>query len=212
MALRKLTLEEVDLILQAATAKQLHAEIHLPEPGNILFKNRQTHLTLGHLSDKRDGTHVRNSEHNATLTQDFYPTAVSKNPLAIASTVLTAGAPAADVSRPGNLTYENEIQCIYVVSNAFGANRGIAINLHDGVATIPIFDSGIFWPTGVSFLVWPVDVSTFMTGAISVIGVPPLRTNNTTYLNAVATGLAGAETFTIYITPTSLPIGTGLRQ
>jgi hypothetical protein len=178
------------------------------------FKVSDVHDRLGTiLSDQRDGTERHLAEYNETLDVEFYPTAPTKVPSAILGQQLTVAAPAAEISRPATNDYEYDVYGIYIVASALAANRDINVSLYDGTRLIPIYDSGAppNWASGEDFLVWPVDLSTYMTGAIAVIGQAPLKFNRTMYLYGTATGLAGVETFDIYLAAIARPFGTGLR-
>lgn len=91
-----------------------------------------------------------------------------------------------------------EIHSIRLIMSATAAGRTGSLNWYDGAQTVPIWDSGgANMATGADFLIYPVDVSTYMTAAIDLIGSPPLKVINTQYIRMTNTDLAAAETMTM---------------
>lgn len=214
MPLRKLTLLEIDAILQSAEAKQLHAELHIPDPGNILLKKDQVQLTLGHLSDERNGLHVKESRYSALEAKEFYPTSpeAGTSTTAVLNLVnLTAGAPQVDAQPAAGRVHG--IQFIYAAGNGpFAANRRLTVYIMSpvGPVLLPIYESGAGVLTGLEVgLIFPTDDFT------PVATYPGSRNSfdiwNTAYLRFMATGLAAAEEIDIW-TSWKVKDAGGLRQ
>ena len=89
-----------------------------------------------------------------------------------------------------------EIHSISFIASALAAGRTATLNWYDGVNTVPIWLSGAAGvASGDEYLIFPVDLSTLMTGAADLIGVSPLRLINSQYIRFANTDLAAAETF-----------------
>ena len=138
-------------------------------------------------------------KYQATIQRAFYPSGQDANLYdADGITVLnvTAGAPD-DTWRPVvGIIYE--VQGMYLQISATAAGREADVNLFDGVRQVPVWQSGAAGiATGDAYAIYPVDQAGLM--PIALIGNPPLKITNGTYLQLDTTGLAAAETIALTI-------------
>lgn len=152
------------------------------------------------------------TEHNPTFDAEYYPIAPVVSESSITPVVLTAGDPVAQVLRPGGTGEEHNLYALRIVASALAAGRDIVVRMTDGTDTVPIFaTTAATWASGEDFLVYPVDVSTKLTGAVDLIGSPPLPSRRNQFLEAEAVGLIAAETFTLTPIFTSNALANGVQ-
>lgn len=178
-------------------------------------KISDTHDRLGtFLSDVRDGTEKHLGRYTTEVDREYYPVGSGSNEdLVIILLNATAGAP--DPTNIPAVDTMYEIQSVRMVGNgAYAANRTAQLNIRNAAGTmvVPIWYANGNLITGLEDVpIFPVDASTYMTGAVAVIGLPGVPYNGGYYLELDTTGLAALEELDMYVLIRRKYIG-GLRE
>lgn len=139
------------------------------------------------------------TRYDPTLDLQYYPVGINADLLQVGSlgdAVVTATTRTVDIQPALGRIFE--IQSIAFFSTALAAGRTATLSWYDGINTVPIWLSGAAGvASGDEYLIYPVDMSTLMTGSADLIGSPPLRLINGQYIRFANTDLAAAETFTL---------------
>lgn len=164
------------------------------------------------LSDVRDGTDKHLARYDVDSLEEYYPIGEGANiddTVPLGNIQALTGALDPVLQPPLGEVYE--VYGIRMLCSAFAVNREADVVIFDGADIVPLWASGAGAILALSdYLIWPVDHSTLITGAVAVIGVPPLKLTNGQYLQLDTTGIAPGETIDLYIHYIRKKIG-GLR-
>jgi hypothetical protein len=188
------------------------ALVSLERHGRVQFSD--VHDRLGTVySDRRTGVERHVARFDAALDREFYPVGNEENTVTVVER-LVADAVTAGPTIDTVAGQQIEVYGLNMSGNgAFAANRTAGARIVGPVGTVVLWiDDGAASILGTEDLpIWPVDVSTYMTGAVDPVGMPPAIFGDGNYLEWNTAGIVGAEELYLDVLYRSRTLG-GLRE